>query len=237
VEVENLRSRIQERLVATEQSSQGAALKAGLSRDFVRDLLSGKSRHPRADTLMKLARALECDPGYLLGLMEAPNGSRKGDKARSGAFRLPIRYEAAAGSWLAVDDLSQDEPPSAPAIEIKGYARAPQWLERVRGDSMDRLMPSGALAHVVDAIALGYAPRHGDVVVVLRSRAQGAFLERTVKQVELGPGGAVELWPRSHNPRWREALSLTAGADPAGDLSVEIVGKVVQAYLPLTESV
>lgn len=95
---------------------------------------------------------------------------------------------------------------------------------------MDRMLPHGALIHVVDAIAMGYAPTHDDLVVVVRRRAQGAFVERSVKQVALTPDG-VELWPRSHNPRWSTPLTMRDGMNDHEDAEVEIAGKVVQAYI------
>jgi hypothetical protein len=118
--------------------------------------------------------------------------------------------------------------------KIAPYAEFPQWLERVRGESMNKVLPDGCLAHVVDAIALGYTPRHEDLVVVVRRRAQGSFEERSIKQVALTPEGP-QLWPRSYDPRWTEPLSLTNGVSADQDLEVEIVGKVVRAYMTFGE--
>jgi hypothetical protein len=81
-------------------------------------------------------------------------------------------------------------------------------------------------------VAIGYAPRHGDIVVVVRRRAQGAFEERSLKQVRLA-SSAVSLWPCSHSPDWQAPLTLDGG--PQGDETseIEIVGLVLGAYLPL----
>lgn len=143
--------------------------------------------------------------------------------------RLPIRFKVAAGAWEPVDDV-QDAPIGYwEAYALPAYRGVSQWLERVVGDSYNQRVPEGSLIHVIDALEIGYAPRHGDTVVVTRTRAQGAFVERTIKEVVLTPVG-VELWPRSYNPRWNQPLSLTDGANGADDVEVRIVGKVVRAY-------
>lgn len=46
--------------------AESLARAAGLNRNAVRDILSGKSRNPRIDTLRRLARALVCEPNDLI---------------------------------------------------------------------------------------------------------------------------------------------------------------------------
>ena len=170
-------------------------------------------------TLLKLARAANVAPPEI-GMTPAI----------SEAIDLPIAHEVAAGAWLAADE-TRDEPYGyAEAQRIAPFADYPQWLERVVGDSIDRRIPSDALIHVVDAKAIGYAPRDRDLVVVVRSRAGGQFFERSVKEVETGRDG-VRLWPRSHNPRWQDPLDYRAGLGEGEEADVEIVGLVVRAYI------
>jgi transcriptional regulator with XRE-family HTH domain len=142
---------------------------------------------------------------------------------------LPIRYKVAAGAWEAVDEMRDEPLGFDEAHKIDAYADVPQWLERVVGDSYNLKIPDGYLVHVVDAIEIQYRPRHGDTVVVLRSRAQGSFLERSLKEVVITPFG-VELWPRSHNPIHDQPLKYRPGTDEADDVVVQIVGLVVRSY-------
>lgn len=149
------------------------------------------------------------------------------------SIQLPVIHEVAAGAWRAEDEVRQDEPYGYyEAVVEPEYQDVRQWLELVRGQSMTRLgLTDGALVHVLDAIDLRYQPRHGDLVIVVRTRAQGAFVERSVKQVELTPTG-VQLWGRSYDERYNVPLSLTDGLpDGADDVSVQIVGKVLRAYI------
>lgn len=144
--------------------------------------------------------------------------------------RLPIRYEVAASGFVPRDELA-DEPVGFQTVpSIKGYERHEQWLERVISDSMDRILPVGCLIHVIDAHSLRYRPRHGDIVVVERERRDGSLVERTVKQISV-EGDVVELWPRSHNPRWHRAVELRDGTETDEEFTVQIVGRVMQSYM------
>lgn len=218
--------RINERLEALGLSARAASIKAGLSADAIRNIQRGKSLSARSNTLAAIARALDCDVRYLLGETDEVGTPAEGP----GELTLPVRYSVGAGAWREVDDTAQTTRRFAPAQRISGYERFQQWLEEVEGDSMNRLIPPGALIHVVDAIDAGYSPRNGDLVVVLRTRSGGHLQERTVKQVELTPGG-IELWPRSYNARWSQPIVIGPDAGHDDDLTVTIVGKVLRAYI------
>lgn len=224
---------IENRLLALGLSANEASVKAGLPRGFVGDILSGKSKHPRADSIMRLATALECDPGYLLTSDEtwAPV-KRKGAAPVVGPeIMMPVRFEVAAGAWKEHEDYdTSGEVEMMPATLVEPFQAFPQWLERVRGDSMDRIIPADSLVHVVDAIAMHYVPADGDIVVVERTRAQGALVERSLKQLAVLKKGGLELWPRSHNPRWDKPLVLAEHHDNDDDTVVQIVGLVIRSY-------
>lgn len=141
---------------------------------------------------------------------------------------LPIRYEVGAGLWQEVED-PQVFLGSGTVAPDPSYLGFPQWLERVRGDSMDREYRDGELVHVVDAVALGYFPRHGDHVVLVRRRADGAVMERTIKEVVRTGGGRIEFWPRSTNARWSAPVLLEPEvADPTTE--VEVAALVIGSY-------
>ena len=220
--------RIDERMNATGLTDRGASVKAGLSPDFVRTLRRRPDAHPRSDTLSALAAALECDVRFLIGEVDAAGAP---NPAATAWQDLPILHKVAAGAWRAVDEDDQRGPKTYPAFRLPQYAHCQQWLEEVEGDSADRFIPPGALAHAVSAIDMGYEPRHGDFVIVVRTRAQGSVVERTIKQIELRPKGVVELWPRSHNPRWNAPIVLHEGVAENEDIEVTIAAKVVQAYM------
>jgi AraC-like DNA-binding protein len=167
-------------------------------------------------TLSKLASAVGAEPPSLLTQVKlAPRF-------------LPVRYVVQA---VIVFENDADVPPEQISLAVlpdPRFDRFPQWLEKVVGDSVDLKIAPGSYAHVVDAVELGYAPRHGDWVVVERRRDQGCVRERTIKQVDT-QNGEVRLCPRSRNPKWSEPVRLTEGGK-IGDIEVEIVGLVIGAY-------
>lgn len=221
----DLIDRIEERLVATGKTAEGASKDAGLGREFIRTLKRRPETVPRADNLMALAQSLHTNIEYLLHATDDPTPI---EEMRAVERRkLPIRFNVAAGPFLEADYFQQ-EPLGWAAVEPDPRFPFPQWLERVSGDSFDRKIPDGALVLVVDTKAMGYNPRNGDVVIATRIRNQGALMERTLKQIELTPTGEVELWPRSHNPRWSEPLTLTHRDQ---DVTVEISALVLRAHL------
>lgn len=201
-----------------------AAKNSGLQEDTVRDIIRGKVKDPGASKLLRLAKTLGTSVESLLG-DEDPSPSLAIDE-----IQLPVLYKTAAGPWLEQEQIAQTEPKMATAIRIKGYEKFPQWLEQVEGESVNRLIPHGTLIHVVDAIAMGYTPSNDDIVVVLRTRAGGMLQERTVKQVEITTTG-IQLWPRSYDPQYSKPLELRHGASEDEEITVEIVGKVVRAYI------
>lgn len=226
-----LQDRIKARLVALGLSPRAASLRAGTSADAIRNILRGLSSSPKQSTLRALATALECDVRYLVG--EIDEHGEAAPLPGASEIELPIRYETAAGAWQAADEVEVQEPEMAVATRFQPYEQYRQWMERVRGDSFNKLIPDGALVQVVDAIEMGYEPKHDDVVIVQRTRAQGSFLERSLKQVDRTSGGIL-LCPRSHNPKWKEPLTLGDGlGEHETDVTVEIVGKVLRAYIYL----
>lgn len=135
---------------------------------------------------------------------------------------LPIRDTAQAGAWLLADDHRQEAPATHPVARDPRFPHAHQWLDEVRGDSLNKLnIVEGDLVHCVDAVEIGYYPRTGDIVEVERLRFGGQERELTLKQVEVGPDG-IYLWPRSTNPRFRNPLILTDGAGDGEEIEVRI---------------
>lgn len=224
--------RVQRRLDDLQLNPFSAARQAGLEAGYVRDILRGKIKEPGAAKLTQLATVLKCSTDYLMGLVEEPGPSPGKVRSRDVTViaDMPIRYEVAAGAWLAVDEIQDIPYGSAPTALIPEYSPFQQWLERVRGESMNKILPDGALVHVVSAIDIRYEPKTDDLVVVVRRRAGGAFIERTVKQVVATPQG-IQLWPRSYNPRWQEPLVILQDTKPGDEVEVTIEGKVVRAYL------
>ncbi|HWW11289.1 MAG TPA: XRE family transcriptional regulator [Brevundimonas sp.] len=184
---------------------------------LVRDILSGKSRNPRSDTVAKIADHLGMPVSALV-----PSGVGVAPEIPEQFAELQLLGPIQAGAWLLMDDHSQEEPRTYPAAYDRRYPQARQWLREVQGDSMNaRNIFAGNIAHIVEIIGSGVNLNSGMVVEVTRTRDDGALREITLKEVEVTDQGQILLWPRSTNPRWKDPIKLN---DVDGDLEVEVTG-------------
>jgi len=202
------------------------------SPDLLRNFGRGKSRTLRADSLLGLStlvgRSMD-EVAEALGIPMPSGGAGAFRMPVGGGSALPVRYVVQAGAWLEVDEAAQARIASPPVSADPSYPREAQWLELVRGDSVDLFYPEGSFVHVVDAVAIGYAPRNEDFVVVERKRQQGGLIERSLKQIAVARR-KIELWPRSRNPKWKAPLDLKPESED--DTIVEIAALVLGGYLP-----
>jgi SOS-response transcriptional repressor LexA len=214
------------------------AREAGLNISFVRDILRGKTKVPKADNLKKLATALQTTPEALLSGERSPHEAVENPtKLPDGP--LPYAGTVAAGDWLSDDDFNQDVADNTVPASIPrhpGYSRLPQMAWRVRGDSMNEVgifdgqwIVGASYADYVDRIG---ELTNGSFVVVERTRAQGSERELTVKEVQFARRG-MRLVPRSTNKRHREFfIDLDEDADPDRE-TVRILAVVLWAGIDL----
>lgn len=137
--------------------------------------------------------------------------------------RVPVLGVVQAGAWTEVFD-DEPEPLDWVVFDEPEYARVEAFALIVRGPSVDRYYPDGSRVICIPATATGI--QEGDFVVVRRRR--GAFAETTLKQIQIGEDGEVELWPRSTDPAFQEPIRLSETRDPAE--SPEILAVVVARY-------
>jgi hypothetical protein len=223
------RERLRELVAESGRSARSISLAAKLGATAIKDILSGKSRDPGGATISAIASEL----GVAMG--EFYRDGVPADDARHVQIVprfLPVRFRVRAGLW---EEVGSEEPISDFDFAVgpnPRFAEWPQWLEEVKGDSCNELIPDRHLAHVVDAVEMGYEAQTGDVVVVERRRDGGHTRERTIKQVEITADGLIQLWPRSANPKWSEPVAPTNGTREGEEIEVEIVGLVIGSYNP-----
>jgi SOS-response transcriptional repressor LexA len=216
IDRDRLRQLIQERGTTARALSRAV----GSNDTLVRDILSGKSKNARGDTMAKIAEHLGVAVGELMSGVETPDAVG-GEKLAE----LPLVGPVQAGAWLALDDSGQDEPQMIAVALDRRYPQARQWLREVRGDSMNaRNIYPGDLAHIVEIVGSGVNLNSGMIVEVTRARDDGSLREITLKEVEVTDDGLV-LWPRSNNPRWKDPVRLDD--DSGSDLQVEVTGLLI----------
>lgn len=177
----------------------------------------------KADMAARYATALGVSPELILF-----GDSRRTDKtsagpAEKGVRRVPVLGVVQAGAWAEVFD-DHHEPTEYIVFDEPEYARTEVFALVVRGPSTDLVYPDGTRIICIPAGDGGI--REGDFVVVRRRR--GAFAETTLKQIQIGEDGGVELWPRSSDPAFQEPIRIKAARDP--DDSPEIIAVVVGRY-------
>lgn len=219
-----------------------AADAAGMTRQAWNNYENGSRQAIlRSDKQHELARALGASRETLLlyRARQRPGQAARGPTDTVGISErswaptdiqlLPIRDAVRAGAWLAIDDMDQSPQRLSTTARDPRYPTADQWLAPVMGDSMnERGILDGDMVHIVDATAIGYYPRSGDVVEVERVRFQGSERELTLKEVEVAADGLL-LWPRSTNPKWRDPIRLADGFCEGDDEAfVRIRGLMLQ---------
>lgn len=214
------RDRLRELISERKTSARAVSRELGGNDTLLRDILSGKSRNARGDTLPKIAAYFGVDVSELL--IEDADAARLRPSSPS-MTALPLLGKVQAGAWLELDDTSQEEPQMLAAALDRRYPQARQWLREVDGDSMNaRNIFPGDLAHIVEVVGSGVNLNSGMIVEVTRYRAGGALREITLKEVEVSDHGQVTLWPRSSNPKWQDPVRLTESDDQ--EVQVEITG-------------
>lgn len=222
------RERLRQIIADQKTSARAVSLAVSTNSTLVRDILTGKSKNARGDTMAKIADHLGVAVEELMTGVDAPPV-----RSAPELVELPVRGEVRAGAWLQVDD-EEVEPETRPAARDPRFPKAGQWLSIVRGDSMNALTRDGRpagiydgdMVHCVDAVDVSYRPRTGDVVEVERLRFQGGERELTLKQVEVSDQGIL-LWPRSTNPQFQDPLPYREG--DTADVEVRIRGWVISS--------
>jgi len=173
---ELLIERIQERCRALGITINAASERAG-SPSMIPNIVYGRSKHPRMDTLQRIAEALETTTSYLSGLTDSPAPDQEAEFSIAG-IPLPNRGDlndnlpvlgTAAGSLIETADGHAFE-----GFEIESrvvqYVRRPPALKDmpeaysifVDGDSMHPMHPAGELRFVNPHLAVS----PGDTVIV-----------------------------------------------------------------------
>jgi SOS-response transcriptional repressor LexA len=232
-----LQTRLAELLDKRKQKAAPLSRQLGLGESFVRDLLRGKTRSPRAEGLAKLAEALGTTTAYLLG--DDVDGELDGaGELRHGA---PLQYAGVvqAGAFLAVDDYFNQDPEIVPDFVLPDTSlprRVRQYAWRAKGDSMNE---AGILdgmwivaADATDYIDTVQDVETGDLVVVERTRHQGAEREVTVKEVHFFRN-RYELRPVSSNSDHVPIVVENDRETNENGTEVKIIGVVLTAYANL----
>lgn len=196
----DLRERVQERLNVLGINPFEAARRANLERGYVNDILQGKKKTVRGPYLVALAEVLACDIEYLLGARDTPRPFRVVDRRSPGYLKVAGTVEAGvyrdAAAAIAEERVGLPADPEFPQDAQLAY--------RVAGDSMNLrgVEPGMILACVKTEAWTSIKGRLRDGLLVIVRRSMGGEAdETTCKEFRRAEDGAVELVPRSTNPK------------------------------------
>lgn len=235
--VEAVLRRIERRLAKLGLTEYSAAVKAGLSKDAIRNMrrtIEGKDRSRRGDVAAKtveaLAPVLETTPEWLM--WEVGPEEPRGAPAVTG---LPVVGRIQAGNWLDITifDPEADQRIVAAPRDPR-FPRARHYCLEVVGDSVDRIYPEGTIVVCVDFAESGLSLKSGQFVHVERRRGGGQMVEITLKEVLLGPKRSITLLPRSSNPAHQPVHIRKSAKSAAEDDGTEVLvrGIVVSGITP-----
>lgn len=214
-----IRNRVQLRLDALGINPFEAARIAGFERVYFYDLLNGKKHTIREKKLLDAARALQCDPDYLLGRQDRPRVSIM-DQGYKPEHTVQIVGVCEADAWRPAGYALPDFGP-IPVDPDPRYSVDDQEAYIVRGEHALGLgINDGALLCIVKTDALedvGRSLQNGDIVLVRHKNDD--LSEITARVFEKGKDG-VRL---SAKPVRGEIIPLEPGDD------VIIIGLVLRA--------
>lgn len=140
-----------------------------------------------------------------------------GRQTHSGMY---VRGEVAAGVFLRLDHVDEFKYEPVPIGPSPQYPEHAQFALKIKGNSLNKVAKDKDYLLCVDLEAAGVAPRHGDIVVVERTRAEAGEIEVSAKRLEVQNDGTWLLQPESDDPRHQEPLRYET--DDADDDGVKV---------------
>lgn len=178
----------------------------------------GKTK-PNAARSAKLAELAGETVGEWLGVEPV---SAKDVRAKT----VRVVGDLQAGNWREALEWDYDDQydvpalldPALPGYPLKGYV--------VRGQSMNKIYPDGAIVYAASTISNGLKPANGDHVLVSRRDNKG-LCEASLKELVIEDDGSKWLWPRSYDPEHQAPLKFNNGDSE----EVTITGIVMASFI------
>ena len=202
-------------------SRRALSLNAGLSEGAVKAILNGHSKHPRYDTLEKLAIVLGCTVSDLI------EDERGIDEATSTPLTVvAVSGHVQAGSWVEALEWPHGDWFEIAVPPDRRYPGVSRFGLLVRGPSMDLVYPDSTILICVALADLGRTAKSGERIICQRRRGRGEF-EITVKEYVVRDDNHW-LVPHSTDPRYQSPTAL----DPGNAEDISLVALVIGSYRP-----
>lgn len=178
----DLRDRVLRRLAELNQSPFTLAKSVGLHRQYINDIVVGRKEKLLNPTKRKLvARALQCDEGYLTGAQPVPRMT-----AEPAGFA--VAGVCQTGIWRD-PETPPDYPRIFPAAPDTRFPLVPQVAFLLRGyrciaDAPELMM--GLICIERDVYVANYQGLRDGLIVVVNRKKNG-LIETSLRQIEKGP--------------------------------------------------
>lgn len=224
MDMTDLREIVTRRLAELGLGPVEAAVKAGMERSYIRDIVEGRKKNIRNDKLHDLAAALQLDATALLQNQYLPIEQveeLKNSKAPAGY--VAVIGKVAANTWLSVDDMDFGYEDIEYVPSISDYPVSYQFGLSIVGNCLNKIANHGDRLVCLDIIKAHINVEPNDLVIVERSRYDGQMVERTAKRIRQTADG-FELWPESNDPAHQTPIKLDSAQE--GE-TVRLIGKVL----------
>lgn len=141
--------------------------------------------------------------------------------------RIPVKGEVQAGYWVEAQELLAEEQYIVHYDLPEIYKGFPVFALKVRGQSINRILPDGSHAICIKLYDWNEQPIDGDYVVVQQQNPQG-LVEATIKRLRIDSDGVRWLWPASDSPEHQAPIRMNGTED-----EVEIWAIVIGAQANL----
>jgi len=193
-----LQIELRRRMEAAGYNQKSLARAAQLNETAVRDILKGRSKNPRADTLEALGRILGCTIDALRGGTNA---------VITDMNKINVVGKVQAGEWVEALEWPQSDWYAISGPADDRFGGASRFGLEVFGPSMNLFYAERDVIICVRFDDIGRTPQSGERVVVQRTNSQGA-IEATVKEFVVDEQSSVWLWPRSTHPEYQQPYLL-----------------------------
>lgn len=209
-----------------------AAKQAGLGRDYVRDIIRGKVKHPSPGKLRDLAVALKCSTDFLIGDSDETGAPPATFEGPNRPAKLKVERVVKSGFYATHKTPIVDKEVAYWVVSA-GFDMA-EWLERVDDSQLDGEISQGSLIHVVEPSEY----YHGltDLVLVEEIRGEGVYrlIERSVRRIAFNSRG-VELSGLHKTFRWDELASEEGSTGQIGGPNRYLEGS--EEHLPVRQTI
>lgn len=193
-----LQIELRRRMKAAGYNQKSLARVAQLNETAVRDILKGRSKNPRADTLEALGRILGCTIDALRG------GS---GIAVSELGKINVIGKVQAGEWVEAFEWPPSDWYAISTPSEDRFAGVSRFGLEIFGPSMNLFYAERDVIICVRFGDIGRTPQSGERVVVQRTNSQGE-IEATVKEFVVDEQSRIWLWPRSTHPEFQQPYRL-----------------------------